>query len=215
MFADRMASLGTLVSGVAHEINNPLAYLKTNLDFAAVDLLRVADELRAGGPCVADAAEASLREIIAALNDARMGADRVRNIVRALKMFSRADEQKRGAVRLHRVLESALNMVWNEIRHRARLVKDFGDVPAVEGNESRLHQVFLNLLINAAQAIPEGLGDRNEIRVVTRTDEQGRAVVEVRDTGVGIAKEHLPKLFDPFFTTKPVGVGTGLGLSIC
>jgi CheY-like chemotaxis protein/anti-sigma regulatory factor (Ser/Thr protein kinase) len=106
-------------------------------------------------------------------------------------------------------------MAWNEIRHRAQLVKQFDAMPAVDGNESRLGQVFLNLVVNAAQAIPEGHADRHRITIVTRTDERGRAVIEVRDTGPGIPANVLDKLFTPFFTTKPAGVGTGLGLAIC
>jgi CheY-like chemotaxis protein len=104
-------------------------------------------------------------------------------------------------------------MAWHEIRHRARLVKSLADVPPVDANEARLGQVFLNLLVNAAQAIPEGHADTNEVQVSTRTDEAGNAVVEVRDTGVGIEPQVLPRIFDPFFTTKGEG-GTGLGLSI-
>jgi CheY-like chemotaxis protein len=118
-------------------------------------------------------------------------------------------------VELHGVLELALAIAETELRHRARVVKDYGEPPAVLGDETRLGQVFLNLLVNAAQATPEGHADRHEIRVVTRTNERGHAVVEVSDTGTGIAPEVLPRIFEPFFTTKAVGVGTGLGLSIC
>ena len=118
-------------------------------------------------------------------------------------------------VSVRRVLDSSINIAWNEIRHRARLVKDYGDTPMVEGNESRLGQVFLNLLLNAAHAIPEGETEPgNEIRVSTRTDGRGRAVVEVRDTGMGIPADIRDKIFDPFFTTKPASEGTGLGLWI-
>jgi CheY-like chemotaxis protein len=106
-------------------------------------------------------------------------------------------------------------MAWNEIRHRARLDKSYGPVPEVEANESRLGQVFLNLLVNASQAIPEGAAEQQVIRIATRTDAAGRAVVEISDTGPGIPADVFPRLFTPFFTTKPVGVGTGLGLSIC
>jgi two-component system, cell cycle sensor histidine kinase and response regulator CckA len=113
------------------------------------------------------------------------------------------------------VLELAINMAFNEIRHRARLVKDYGEVPAVEADEARLGQVFLNLLVNAAHAIREGQVERNEIRVRTRTDRAGRAVIEIRDTGCGIAPDVLGRIFDPFFTTKAVGDGSGLGLAIC
>jgi CheY-like chemotaxis protein/anti-sigma regulatory factor (Ser/Thr protein kinase) len=106
-------------------------------------------------------------------------------------------------------------MSWNEVRHRARLNRDYGPVPPVYANEARLGQVFLNLIVNAAQAIPEGSADHNEITISTRALGGERAVVEISDTGSGIPPEVLPRIFDPFFTTKPVGVGTGLGLSIC
>jgi len=111
------------------------------------------------------------------------------------------------------VVESAVQMAWHEIRHRAHLAKALADVPPVNANEARLGQVFLNLLINAAQAIPEGHADKNEIRVSTRTDENGNAVVEVSDTGVGISPEDMPRIFDPFFTTKEAGSGLGLAIS--
>jgi len=116
---------------------------------------------------------------------------------------------------LARVMDLAVNMSFNEIRHRARLVKDYQDAPLVEADESRLAQVFINLLVNAAQALPEGYAHCNEIRVSIRTALDGRALVEIRDTGCGIVPDVLPRIFDPFFTTKPVGLGTGLGLSIC
>jgi two-component system cell cycle sensor histidine kinase/response regulator CckA len=113
------------------------------------------------------------------------------------------------------VLELAVNMAFNEIRHRARLVKDFGSVPFVDADDARLGQVFINLLVNAAQSLPEGNTDGNEIRLVTSTDALGRALVEIRDTGAGIPPALLTRVFDPFFTTKPIGIGTGLGLAIC
>ena len=117
-------------------------------------------------------------------------------------------------VDLRETLDSTARLARIEIRHRARLVKEFRPVPLVHGNEARLGQVFLNLVMNAAQAIAEGEVERNEITLATDTDEQGNAVVEVRDTGRGIPAAILPHIFEPFFTTKPVGVGTGLGLSI-
>jgi PAS domain S-box-containing protein len=205
LLADRLASVGVLAGGVAHEINNPLAYVMGNLDFIAEEIRRLGQELPPG----------RTRELEEALNDTREGAQRVRRIVGDLRTFSRGDEAQRGPVNLRRILELSCNMVWNEIRHRARLVKDFGAVPPVDADESRLGQVFVNLLLNAAQAIPEGQAEENEIRIVTRTDAQGWVVVEVRDTGSGIPPENLGRIFDPFFTTKPVGMGTGLGLSIC
>ena len=139
----------------------------------------------------------------------------MKHVVRDLKTFSRADEERRVQVELRPVIESSINMVFNEIKYRARLVKDYGKTPPVLANEARLGQVCLNLLVNAAQAIPEGRIDENEIRVSTKTDDLGRAVVEVRDSGPGIPPDVLKQVFDPFFTTKPTGVGTGLGLSIC
>jgi PAS domain S-box-containing protein len=207
MVSDRMASMGTLAAGVAHEINNPLAAIIANLDLAAQDVAALEGQL--GGT-------ADLGELGLGLREARDAAERVRNIVRDIRMFSRVDEERRGAIDCHRVIDSSLRIAANEIRHRARLVKDYGTVPLVHANESRLGQVFLNLVVNAAQAIPEGYADANEIRVRTRVDEpRGRVIVEVSDTGSGIAPEAMKKLFTPFFTTKPIGVGTGLGLAIC
>ncbi|HVR61236.1 MAG TPA: ATP-binding protein [Polyangia bacterium] len=212
--AGRMASVGTLAAGVAHEINNPLAYIVANIDFARQQLSVGSARIAAlAGP--QGEIGVGLREVEDALAEARQGAERVRSIVRDLKIFARADGEGTGPVSLRRVLESSINMAWNEIRHRARLVKDFGDVPLVEGNESRLGQVFLNLLVNAAQAVEDGAAESNEIRVITRTDARGRAVVEIRDTGAGIPPDIQARIFDPFFTTKPAGVGTGLGLWIC
>jgi CheY-like chemotaxis protein len=147
--------------------------------------------------------------------EARQGGERVRKIVRGLKAFSRADEERRAALDVRQVLDVAASMANNEIVHRARLVKDFGDAPAVFADEAQLGQVFINLLVNAAQAIPEGHAEANEIRISTWSDGAGRAVVEVRDTGPGMSPEVQARVFDPFFTTKPIGVGTGLGLSIC
>ncbi|HVO30050.1 MAG TPA: ATP-binding protein, partial [bacterium] len=153
-------------------------------------------------------------EMRAALSDARDGARRVRDIVRDLKTFSRQDNDARHSLQVRAVLESAIAMTWNEIRHRALLVRELDTVPAVRANEARLGQVFLNLLLNAAQAIPEGRARSH--RIVVRTFmEGGNVVIEVEDSGAGIPPDVLPRIFDPFFTTKPVGQGSGLGLSIC
>jgi CheY-like chemotaxis protein len=153
-------------------------------------------------------------DLIDELTDARDASERVRLIVRDLKIFSLTEVDKRGPVDVEHVLDSTLRMAWNEIRHRARVVKNYGQVPNVEANESRLGQVFLNLIVNAVHAIPEGKYEQNEVRVGTSVDPQGRVVVTIRDTGAGIPPEVRPRLFTPFFTTKPVGVGTGLGLAI-
>ncbi|HSN28718.1 MAG TPA: ATP-binding protein, partial [Kofleriaceae bacterium] len=199
--ADRMASLGTLAAGIAHEINNPLAYVISNLDL-------LVEELQG----LEDGRATSWREMI---GDALDGAERIRKIVRGLKAFGRTNEENRAVIMIEPMIERAIELVSNEIRHRARLVRAYGEAPPVEADEARLAQVMINLLVNAAQAIPEGDVDGHEIRVVTATDADGRAVIEVHDSGCGIPAETLDRVFDPFFTTKPVGVGTGLGLSIC
>jgi PAS domain S-box-containing protein len=209
--ADRMASMGTLAAGIAHEINNPLAFVITNLGFLAEELRRAPGSL--GAP---QAGRTPLEEWRTLLAEVREGAERVRQIVRQLKTFSRPDEEQVGPVDVHAVLDSAVMLATNEIKHRAQLRRLYGELPRVLGNEGRLCQVFLNLVVNAAQAIPEGAAERNEIRLVTRLSPDGKvAVIEVQDTGVGISREALGRIFDPFYTTKPVGVGTGLGLSIC
>ncbi|MEW5849112.1 MAG: response regulator [Myxococcota bacterium] len=207
LLADRMASVGTLAAGVAHEINNPLAYVVANLIFVSERL----DEARQGTTTLAPG---DLQEMGDAVAEARHGAERIAGIVSGMKALSRVDENREAPVDVMAVLEASIKMAWNVIKHRATLRRELSPVPLVRADEGRLGQVFLNLLINAAHAIPEG-ATAAEVVVVTRTDESGRAVVEVRDTGVGIPPEVLPRIFDPFFTTKPIGVGTGLGLSIC
>jgi signal transduction histidine kinase/DNA-binding response OmpR family regulator len=200
MVSDRMASVGMLAAGVAHEINNPLAAVIANLDLMAEVVTEEDAVLHAD----------DVREL---LDDARVAADRVRQIVRDLKIFSRHEDGGDGIVDIRHVLESTARMAWNEIRHRARLVNDFGDTPPVRGSESRLGQVFLNLLVNAAQAIPEGAAQRNTIRIATRGS-GSNVLIEVSDTGSGMSLETQRRLFTPFFTTKKVGEGTGLGLAI-
>ncbi|MDP1828061.1 MAG: ATP-binding protein [Archangium sp.] len=222
ILGDRMASIGTLAAGVAHEINNPLAYILGNLASA---MRQVTEHNAAGAAWLATGpanVPAALRLTLDQLDDCRdalgeaiEGAERVRDIVRDLKTVSRSDEADRGPVDLERVVEAAIRMASHEIRHRARLVKHFAHAPVVRGSDGRLTQVFLNLLVNAAQAIPEGAALLNEVTVTIRTDARGRAVVDVNDTGQGIPPEACARVFDPFFTTKPVGVGTGLGLSLC
>ena len=202
--ADRMSSLGTLAAGVGHEINNPLTYVISNLHMARKDLRELASALPA------DRA-ATLVEMI---DEACMGAERVRKIVRGLRAFSRVEEGSPVAVDVVEVLESSISMTLHELRQKARVVRSYDSVDPVRADEARLAQVFINLLVNAAQAIGEGKAQRNEIRVAVRARPPGMVVVEVADTGHGIAVEHLGRVFDPFFTTKPVGQGTGLGLSI-
>ncbi len=203
VFADRMTSVGTLAAGVAHEINNPLAYVMGNLDM-------LAEELRA--VTLPPALRGEWSELV---RDAREGTERIRTIVRGLRTFARADEDRRALVDLTAVLALAVDLTASEVRGRARLVLDLGPLPLVVGDDARLGQVFINLLVNAAQAIGDGDAEAHEIRIVARTDADRRAVVEVHDTGPGIPAETIGRVFDPFFTTKPVGVGTGLGLSVC
>jgi len=211
--ADRMVSVGTLAAGVAHELNNPLAYVSANLSFLSERVARIGS-IVAGEPVQPDDADLAA-QLADAVRDARDGCERMRVIIRDLKTFSRADDQQTGPVDLARVVDSAVNMAWNEIKHRARLVKSVVGLPPVHGNEGRLGQLFLNLLLNAAHSLPEGRADEHLIRVGGVVLDDGRIAVEVQDTGSGIPAEHLPRIFDPFFTTKAPGVGTGLGLSIC
>lgn len=218
--AERMASVGTLAAGVAHEINNPLAAAIANLQFAADDVAALGRDIHASTEVVLDAGAGEwlarrLAALAEPLRDAQECAERIRVIVSDLKVFSRGDEAKGGAVDVARVLESSIRMAWNEVRHRARLVRAYGEVPPVHGNEGRLGQVFLNLIVNAAQAMPEGRADQNEIRISTRREAADWVMVEVQDTGAGIPGAVLSRIFDPFFTTKAVGLGTGLGLAIC
>ncbi|QDF02181.1 ATP-binding protein [Myxococcus xanthus] len=206
MLTDRMASMGLLAAGIAHELNNPLAYVLSNLDFLHSAVGGVRPRMLSPEDMV------ELRQV---LDDAREGAERMRQIVRQLRVFSRVEDGKEESVDVHAVLESVTQMAASVVRARARLVKDYGEVPLVRGNEGKLFQVFLNLLINAAHAIEEGDSEANEIRLTTRAEVGGRVMVVVSDTGQGIPPEHLRRIFDPFFTTKSSGLGTGLGLSIC
>ncbi|AKJ07181.1 PAS domain S-box-containing protein [Archangium gephyra] len=212
--ADRLAALGTLAAGVAHEVNNPLGYLSSNLHFIEEGLAEVRRAL-AGTPGLAPLV-ARLEECEEALDEARQGTTRIRNVVGDLKTFARGEdtgpEKEQADVR--RALEMSINMAMPELRHRARMVWHVEEVPPVRGSESRLGQVLLNLLLNAAQAIPEGAPAENTVEALVRA-EGGKVAIEIRDTGHGISPENLKRIFEPFFTTRPAGVGTGLGLAIC
>ena len=198
LMTERLASMGMLAAGLAHEINNPLAFMLANLQFALEQLER----------------EGGQSDLVQALADALEGATRVRGIMRDVKTFSREQASDDGACRIAEVVQSAANLARNEIRHRARLVLDIADVPPVVGSAQRIGQVFLNLLVNAAQAMPQGKAQENEIRVVALVDRPGWVTVEVRDTGLGIPREIEERLFQPFATSKTDGQGTGLGLFI-
>ncbi len=207
---DRMATLGMLSAGVAHEINNPMAYVIGNVGYAAKQV----DALLQSESPVGPQLQERLADVRASLEEIQDGTERVRLIVRDLKAFTRTEEERRGPVELASVMQASLAMAVAEVTHRATVVKQFQPCPPVFGNHSRLGQVFLNLIINAAQAMPRRPLEQNQItlRVCERA---GVAVAEVCDNGEGISPEVLPRIFDPLFTTKPVGVGTGLGLAIC
>lgn len=195
---EHLASLGTLAAGVAHEMNNPLGYVITNLE--------IAGETLANHP--------ELLPVFRAVAEAREGAERVRRIVSDLKVFSRSDEEAAGPVDVRSALDAAARLASNEIRHRATLEMAVEGSPWVRANASKLGQVFVNLLINAAQAIPAGEASAHRIRVSVRAL-RDQVAISVADDGLGIPPEIRDKIFLPFFTTKPVGEGTGLGLPIC
>ncbi|WP_224248572.1 sensor histidine kinase [Hyalangium gracile] len=212
--ADRLAALGTLAAGVAHEVNNPLSYVSSNLNFISENLTAVKRAMSGvDGPLDVTFVERLLGECAEALAEAREGTTRIRHVVGDLKTFAQVETEE-GLADVKRALESSLSLVTPELRHRARINRHLEDVPPVRGNESRLGQVFLNLLINAAQAIDSGAPERNQVDVHLRGE--GRwVVIEIQDTGHGIPPDLLKLIFDPFFSTRPVGIGTGLGLSIC
>ncbi|HSZ83778.1 MAG TPA: ATP-binding protein [Polyangia bacterium] len=202
--AQKLEALGRLAAGIAHEINNPLAFVIANLHY-------VRGALDAPG---AGLAAAPLEDLSAALAEACVGGDRIKQIVRDLKAFAQPHDESLAVVDVRPVLDFSLKMTAAELRRRAQVVTRFDEVPAVWAISGRLEQVFVNLLVNAAQAIAPGAVEQNQIRVAVRTLGDDVAV-EISDTGIGIPAANLERIFDPFFTTKPVGVGTGLGLSIC
>lgn len=211
LFADRMVSVGKLAAGVAHELNNPLGYVIGNVTLMRKQLAEL-DSHSSASPEVS-----SLREAMeAALDAIDEGSERMRDIMTNLRAFSRPDDQRRNAIDLECIIDASIRLVANEVRHRAELITEYApDVPLVLANESRLGQVFINLLVNAAHAIPESPSTRGLIRVKTHRDAQGNAVASVEDNGVGIGPDVLRRLFEPFFTTKDVGKGMGLGLAVC
>ena len=202
LLADRMMTVGTLAAGVAHEINNPISYVIGNLHFALSVLTQT------GLP-----RDVELREVRTALEEALSGAERIGRIVSNFQAFSRKDPTSTKSLSLPSIVETALTAAYIEIRRRARLIRDLRATPPVIGNEARLGQVILNLVLNAVQALPEHQTDVNTIEVCTY-EENGQAVFRITDNGPGIAPQVLNHVFEQFFTTKPIGIGTGLGLSI-
>ena len=226
--SERLASIGQLAAGVAHEINNPIGYVFSNFGTLEGYLARLVEMLEAyeqAEPALAGSAIAgrlaALRgrveldylkqDIPLLMAESKEGLSRVRKIVQDLKDFSRVDTQQEWVwASLHRGIDSTLNIVANEIKYRADVRREYGDLPDIECLPSELNQVFLNLLVNAAHAIGPERG-----LIVVRSGDAGNEVwVEVEDNGSGMAPEQLVRIFDPFFTNKPVGRGTGLGLSL-
>lgn len=223
---EKMASVGQLAAGVAHEINNPMGFITSNLSSLQKYTGKLTDYLGQVGDLVGDH-EALQTEIKALKKKAKLdfllediedllaesmeGAERVKEIVQGLKSFSRVDQAEEKPEDLNACLETTIRMVWNEIKYRASLDKDYADLPLVKCNAQQLNQVFVNLLVNAAQAIKEG----GEGKIQVRTRAQNDAVfIDVQDNGCGIPKENQSRIFEPFFSTKEVGKGTGLGMSI-
>jgi len=224
--SEKMASIGLLAAGVAHEINNPVGFVNSNLAtlghyvdglfrlldaYAQLENQIVDSERRQRLVAVKQEIDLDfLRpDLGALLRESQSGLDRVTQIVKDLKHFSHVDQGEWQAADLNAGLDSTLNVVWNELKYKAEVIKEYAPLPAVECMAGQINQVFMNLLINAAHAIPE----RGTITL--RTTAVGDFVaVAIADTGQGIPPETLPRIFDPFFTTKPVGKGTGLGLSL-
>jgi signal transduction histidine kinase len=227
--SDKLASIGQISAGVAHEINNPVGYVLSNLGSLESYLAKLFEVLDAyvdvdeGMPPPIPRAFARVRslrqqtdvaflreDIGALIAESRDGLLRVKRIVQDLKDFSRGGaEESWQTIDLHAALDSTLNIVRNEIKYKATIVKSYGDLPEIECLPSRLNQVFLNLLVNASHAV-----DANGTITLATGVEGTEAWVRISDTGSGIRPEHLNRLFEPFFTTKPVGEGTGLGLSV-
>jgi len=210
---DRLAALETLAAGVGHEINNPLTYVLMNLDHLARQLraLAAVECPGATGRCELSA---SADALLTAVETSLEGARRIEAVTHDVLVFTRGDTEHRTLVDVRAVVESALRIAEVEIQRRAQIVRKLEDVPLVAASDKALGAVFLHLLANAARAIPEGDADRQRVRVTTSSDDRGFAVVDIADTGIGIAPDVLTRVFDPFFTTRPFGAGRGMGLSI-
>jgi two-component system NtrC family sensor kinase len=228
--SNRLASMGLLAASVAHEINNSLYFIFANLDSLIEDIPELIDAVGRFRDFASKELEAeqrdrimgrsahlftpeAMRDIVERLSDAITGAERVREIARGLSSFSRVEQDERCLLDLNQVVDSAVHMAAGEIRGRAALITEYGELPDVMGSDSRLRQVFLNLLVNAAHAVDGG--DPAGSKITVRTWQDGDAAcVAVGDNGSGIAEGLLRKIFEPFFTTKASQNGSGLGLAI-
>ncbi len=237
--SEKMASIGILAAGVAHEINNPISFVNINLSIVEkyssriIDLLKFYEEMERSLlegesekiPLLLEEIRSFrekqdmdfiLKDMVAMANESLEGIHRVQKIVEDLKTFSRIDEAELKHIDLNELIDATLNIIWNELKYKAEVIKDYGDLPEVKCFAQKISQVLMNLLMNAAQSIEK----RGTINIATRYVKDGRRAkdeqVEIRisDTGSGIPQNKLTKIFDPFFTTKPVGQGTGLGLSV-
>jgi signal transduction histidine kinase/ActR/RegA family two-component response regulator len=213
--AEKLASIGMLAAGVAHEINNPTAFVLANIEALTGHLRLLQEKVRElPEPVVAGLGLPDvLFEATAILQESKEGMARIHRIVRDLGSFSHVDDDGATTLDVNAAVESALTMLRNEIKYRARIERDLRSTQAVRANHARLGQVFLNIILNAAQALDETAAKRNVVRV--RSFDEGEfVVIEVEDNGPGIPSEVVPRIFDSFFTTKPRGIGTGLGLPI-
>ena len=235
--SEKMASIGKLAAGVAHEINNPTGFVSSNLKTLSdyiEDIIGLFKEYRklisklkknsdSCGPLpeiseqvkriVALEKEVDLdfvlKDIFELIDESKEGTERIKKIVQDLKDFAHPGQDKPKFADINQNIDSTVNVVWNELKYKADVTKDYGDLPQVQCYPQLLNQVFMNLLINAAQSIEK----RGEINIKTRAD-NGYVKIKISDTGSGIPKENINRIFDPFFTTKDVGKGTGLGLNV-
>ncbi len=211
--SSKMAALGSLVAGVAHEINTPVGAIGSmhNTLIRAMDRLKgELEESHGGAESASEIIRASFGTIDEANKVIRSGTERVIDIVRRLRSFARLDEAELKEADIKEGLEDTLTIIHHEIKHNIHIIKNYGEIPKISCYPGRLNQVFLNLLINAKQAIR----DKGEITIATKSENR-KVVITIQDSGKGIPQENLSRIFDPGFTTKGVGVGTGLGLSIC